>query len=106
MNNLTQQPESNPQERFLHRTTANCPTHLLEKQKKSWLKAGEKAQNNQTLLDTTRVFYWPESYYGRPVHVHLKTPAHVIESLIQAVVNIHLYTIDTESDKPTKKQPK
>jgi hypothetical protein len=105
-NNLIQQPESNPQERFLDRTEAKCPTHLDEKQKTSWLKAGEKARKNQTLLDTTNAFYWPESYYGRPVHVHAKTPAYVIESLLQTVANIHLYTIDTESDKPTKIRPK
>ena len=96
------QPSLNPHKRFLNRSIDTCPTHLTAKQKNKWLKTGEKARVNQDLLSTTPCFHWPETHYGYPFHIHHRTPISSLQLIIQKVADVRLYTIDTESDKPTK----
>ena len=99
------QPQSNPQQRFLNRSLDNCPTHLTVKQRTKWLKAGEKARRNQRLLSTTNPFHWSISHYDTSIYIHHLTPLKTIEYLIQKISDVHLFTIDTESDTPTKRHP-
>jgi hypothetical protein len=105
-NKFIDQPISNPLEHFLYRSKETCPTHLDEAQRTKWLKAGEKARKNKSLLDSTEAFHWPQTNYDHPIHIHYKTSSQVIESLILKITNINLFTIDTEADKPTRKRPK
>ncbi len=105
-NKFIRKPISNPLERFLHRSEETCPTHLNQSQRTKWLKAGEKARKNKSLLDSTEAFHWPQTNYDLPIHIHYKTSSQVIESLIQTILNINLFTIDTEADKSTYERPK
>ncbi|CAF0822104.1 unnamed protein product [Rotaria sp. Silwood1] len=106
INHHPQQPQLNSHVRFLNRSIETCPKHLTGKKRTKWLKAGEKAQKNNQILNNHDAFYWPESHYGHPIHIHHQTPLHIIQSLIQEISDVHLFTIDTESDKPTIRQPK
>ena len=100
------QPQANPHQHFLNRSIDNCPSNLTTKQKTKWFKTGEKAKRNQQLLDDIELFHWSNSFYATPIHIHYKTAVSTIQSLIQTLSSVHLFTIDTESDKPTKAQPK
>ncbi|CAM4785809.1 unnamed protein product [Rotaria magnacalcarata] len=98
---IINQPHHNPHERLLHRSVDTCPTHLNVNQKSKWLKTGEKARANQNLRLAKPTFHWPESHYGTPVHIHNRTSLASIQLIVQKIAGTHLYTIDTESDKPT-----
>ena len=100
-----QQPQSNPHERFLNRSETNCPKHLTDQQRTKWLKAGVKAQKNQELLSTKDPFHWSTSHYNSPIHIHHQTPLNIVRSLTQRMSTVHLFTIDTESDKPSIQHP-
>jgi len=97
---------ANPHESFLNCSEETCPNDLPKEKRNRWLKTGKKAQLNQQLLATLPVFHWPVEYYGTPIDIHYRTPESVIISLTQRIQDIKFYLIDTESDKPTNKNPK
>ena len=99
------QPEADPHARFLHRSMDSCPSGLSERQRNKWLKTGNKARQNKEFLSNTDHFHWPTSYYTPPIHIHYKTPIAILQSLTDTLVDVHLFTIDTESDKPTNRCP-
>ena len=103
--NTSQQPQLDPHHRFLNRSVDNCPLHLTKSQRTTWLKTGAKAQKNHDLLNTYDLFHWSTSHYDHPIHIHHRTPSHILYSLIRTITDVHLFTIDTESDKTTKQQP-
>ena len=46
-------------------------------------------------------FHWPESNYDAPIHVHRRTSvSHLLRAMNQ-ITDVHVYTIDTQLDKPT-----
>jgi hypothetical protein len=100
------QPQSNPQTHFLNRSSENCPKHLTGSKRTKWLKTGEKARKNQDLLSNNIPFHWSTVHYHAPIHIHHRTPSNIIENLIRKLSIVHNFTIDTESDKCTKHQPK
>ena len=69
------------------------------------MKAGEKARRNQKLLSTTNPFHQSTSHYVTPIHIHNHTPLKTVEYLTEKIFDVHLFTFDTESDKPTKQHP-
>ncbi len=99
------QPSRNPHQRFLSRTETKCPTHLTDKQKRKWIKAGQQAQQNQHLLSILNRFHWPQSNYDPIVHIHYRTSEFYLQGIIHKISRVRLYTIDTEADKPTPQFP-
>jgi hypothetical protein len=102
----TEGPQLNPQSRFLKRSEETCPSNITKEKRTKWLKTGERARKNQALLSNYDSFHWPITHYDPPIHIHHQTPSNVINNLIQKMNHIHLFTIDTELDRPTKLQPK
>ncbi|CAF4904631.1 unnamed protein product [Rotaria sp. Silwood1] len=101
----THQPIFNPHSHLLRRTTDSCPQHLTGSQRNAWIKTGFKAKKNYELVSTLPRFQWPESYYEPPIHIHYRTPESLIHGLIYKLSNVRTYTIDTESDRPTRQNP-
>ncbi|CAF3328907.1 unnamed protein product [Rotaria sp. Silwood2] len=99
------QPITNPHKRFLTRTMENCPANLTGRQRTNWLKAGRKAQNNQQLLSTLDPFHWPAYNYDSPIFIHRRTSESHLYGIIHKISNVHLYTIDTEANRPTRRYP-
>ena len=99
------QPHLNPHARFLNRSIETCPKYLTGSKQTKWLKAGKKARQNQELLTHTDSFHWPTSHYDAPIHIHHQTPLNIVRSLTQRMSTVHLFTIDTESDKPSIQHP-
>lgn len=97
-----QQPIRNPHRNFLNRTAANCPSNLSQRQQTRWFKTGKKAQANKHLLDNYEHFYWPTSYYDRPIYIHRFTPELLLQGMIFKLSKVHLFSVDTESDKPNR----
>ncbi|CAF3331978.1 unnamed protein product [Rotaria socialis] len=95
----------NPHEHLLSRTVKNSPQHLTRRQRTHCLKADQKAQYNQQLLSTLNLLHWPESHYDSPIHIHHRTSTSRLYGILQKISNVHLYTIDTESGKPTRIHP-
>ncbi|CAF0988794.1 unnamed protein product [Rotaria magnacalcarata] len=95
----------NPHEHLSSRTVENSPQHLTRRQRTHYLKAGQKAQYNQQLLSTLNPLRWPESHYDSPIHIHHRTSESHLYGILHKISNLHLYTIDTESDKPTRHHP-
>jgi hypothetical protein len=95
----------NPHERFLIRNVIKCPSHIPPNKQNKWLKTGRKAQNNQHLLATLDRFHWPVSNYDPPVYIHKHTPEFHLQGIIHKISKVRLFTIDTESDKPTRQFP-
>ena len=48
-----------------------------------------------------RQFHWPVANYGPPIHVHHRTSASYLQWAMNKIANVHLYSIDTESDVQT-----
>lgn len=46
-------------------------------------------------------FHWPESNYDAPIHVHRRTSESHLRWAMNRITDVHVYTIDTESDNPT-----
>ncbi|CAF1336291.1 unnamed protein product [Rotaria sordida] len=82
-----------------------CPTHLTERKRTDWLKAGRKAQKNHQLLSTLDLFHWPASKYDSPIFIHRRTSESHLYGIIHKISKVHLYTIDTEANKPTRQYP-
>jgi hypothetical protein len=101
----TTQPQSNPQARFLNRSVETCPSYLTGSKRTKWLNTGEKARKNEQLLVNSEPFHWSSSYYDSPIHIHHRTPENVVQSIISKIRHIHMFTIDTESDRPTQQNP-
>jgi hypothetical protein len=99
------QPITNPRTHLLNRTIDNCPTHLIGSKRTRWIKTGVKAKTNQGLISTLPPFKWSESYYDQPIHIHHRTPESLIRGLIYKLSNVRIYTIGTESDRPTRQNP-
>lgn len=86
-----------PHIRFLNRSEANCPSHLSGKQRSNWLKAGRKAQENQQVLQNFPLFSWPSHNYDSPVFLNHMTSEFTLNSTLDALTDIRLFSIDTES---------
>ncbi len=99
------QPIMNPHKRFLNRNESKCPSNLSLKQRKKWLKNGQKARDNQHLLSSMDHFYSCTTSSDPPVHIHHRISADYLQGLLFKIANVHLFTIDTESDKPTRERP-
>jgi len=103
---LNVQPIRNPHQRFLQRNKTNCPKHLTQGQETRWLKAGRKAQENQQLVSDLELFHWSERNYDTPVHIHHRTPDWLLHCMMSKISCVHLFMVDTESDKPTRENPR
>ena len=66
-----------------------------------WLKAEAQVKEKLQLLFEHNHFHWPESSYDAPIHVHHRTFESQLLWAMNKITDVHLYTIDTESDKPT-----
>ena len=95
------QPIINPHERFLTRSMKDCPSHLTGRQRTKWLKTSRKAQANRHLLATLNPCHWSETFYDPPIFIHRRISESHLYGIIHKISNVRLYTIDTESDKPT-----
>lgn len=104
-NTYYHQPILNPHQHFLHRNSSNCPLNLTQSKRTKWLKTGRKAQENQQLLNNYEHFSWPIDNYGEPIHIHRLTSSLLLQGLTYKLSNVHLFSIDTESDRPTRKNP-
>jgi hypothetical protein len=94
-------PIHDPHQPFLHRSESNCPAHLTGSKRTNWLKAGKKAQDNQVLLSSLPRFHWSTVHYNQPVWIHRLQLESVIREAIHTIQSVRLFTIDTESDRPT-----
>ncbi|CAF3246242.1 unnamed protein product [Rotaria sp. Silwood2] len=101
----TQQPKSNPHKDFLTRTEKTCPEHLTESQRNRWFKTAKKAKQNAQLVQQLPAFHWPPSHSNQPIFIHHLTPHSTIQSVLEAIRDVTVYVIDTESDPPTQFQP-
>ncbi|CAF1318553.1 unnamed protein product [Rotaria sordida] len=101
----TQQPQSNPHKHFLQRTEQNCPENLTESQRNRWFKIAKKAKQNAQLIQQLPAFHWPPSHSHQPIFIHHLTPHSTIQSVLEAVRDVTVYVIDTESDPPTQFRP-
>ncbi|CAF1297763.1 unnamed protein product [Didymodactylos carnosus] len=81
-----------------YRKPENCPPQLTDKQKKTWLNAGRKANANHELIANTPPFSASDVDYGKPIHLHRYTSPDILKSSITAISDIHLFMIDTESE--------
>ncbi|CAF3653793.1 unnamed protein product [Rotaria socialis] len=98
--------QSNHYQRLLGRSEANYPTHINSKNHTNWPTTGETVRHDQELLLNHDSFHGFKSHCDRPFHVHRRTPSILLESLIQKVSTIHLFTITTTSDNSTSDIPK
>ena len=90
---------------LLSRTEDQCLSHLTEQQRKKWIKAGQEAQRNHHLLSILSHFHWPQSNYDPIIYVHYHTPISSLQGVIHRISQVRIFTIDTESDKPTIEFP-
>ena len=93
-------PKLRPQQ-HLNRTEENYPQHLTDKQRKRWLEAGKKAQQNLQLIQQLTPFRYSLSQQNTPIFIHHLTLHPTLEFIINTVRDITLYVIDTESDPPS-----
>ncbi|CAF4495105.1 unnamed protein product [Rotaria socialis] len=109
-NNRTMIPilptQSNHYQRLLGRSEPNYPTHINSKNHTNWSTTGETVRHDQELLLNEDSFHGFKSHCDPPFHVHRRTPSILLESLIQKVSTIHLFTMTTTSDNSTSDIPK
>ena len=60
-------------------------------------------QQSTSIPDNTVLsqFHWPVANYGPPIHVHHRTSEPYLRWAMNKVTNVHLYSIDTQSDEQT-----
>ncbi|CAF4615924.1 unnamed protein product [Rotaria socialis] len=98
--------QSNHYQRLLGRSEPNYPTHINSKNHTNWPTTGETVRHDQELLLNHDSFHGFKSHCDPPFHIHHRTPSILLESLIQKISTIHLFTITTTSDNSTSDIPK
>ena len=98
-------PIHDPHHRFLRRSDSNCPAHLTGGKRTNWLKASKKARDNQALLSNLPRFHWSTVHYDQPIWIHRLQLESFIQETIHTIQSVRLFTIDTESDRPTRQHP-
>ncbi|CAF4485130.1 unnamed protein product [Didymodactylos carnosus] len=93
------QSKLRPHQHLLERKPENCPPQLTDKQKKTWLNAGRKANANHELIANTPLFSASDVDYGKPIHLHRYTSPDILKSSITAISDIHLFMIDADSER-------
>ncbi|CAF1612735.1 unnamed protein product, partial [Didymodactylos carnosus] len=90
-------PKLHPQQHLYSRSEVDCP--IAEGSKRTrWLKAGEKARENQQLVNNIAPFNWPSSHYGQIIYIDKATSNDVLENLLNRIKDVQVFTIDTESE--------
>jgi hypothetical protein len=71
----------------------------------NWLKAGRKAQENQAILASLLPFHGSNNRQEQPIFVHSRQSELTLRVVIIKIQSVHLFTIDTECDRPTRQCP-
>ena len=94
-----------PQTRFSPPSSYSRSLNLQTSQPTQGIRTTHQHQTHPTLLDTHDLFSCPTSFYDLPIHIHHRTPTNILQCLIEEMQQVHIFTIGTQFDPPSRRYP-